>query len=474
MNGYKVINARFLSIAGFSFLFAYILSSPFEGQVLYSIFHLNEVDGARYIQSAIISHFIGLFTCGLFVKSPEMAKKTMMIGMGICLIAMLPFFFEHSFLWMVGLGISGYFSGCAVASWGFFLRAFTPKNERMKSVADVLIYSNLIMIAVNMIAMNYSPVLGLSLSLLCLVIGMYFVWRMPVHKENKETKPDKTNTINHTGRRNPLILLSLFIFIVTINSGLMYQVFNPAFEHLTGLTSWYWAIPYIVALAVMRNLPVGVKRSRVIYLGIAMIIGAFLSFMLLGRNAPDYLIIDTLMLGACGIFDLFWWSILGEMLDYSDNPVKTFGIGLSANVFGVLFGGILGVGITSVGLSGAEVAVIALTIVSVTLIMLPPLNHQLVLVLKSHTYLRTYDIMNQTQQTEIIHLTKALDPLTVREQELLKLILSGKSNREIAEALYISENTVKTHVRNIFSKYDVSSRVELISTVLKYQIRDEI
>ena len=271
-----------------------------------------------------------------------------------------------------------------------------------------------------------------------------------------------------------MILLSLFIFIVTINSGLMYQVFNPAFEHLTGLASWYWAIPYIVALAVMRNLPVGVKRSRVIYLGIAMIIGAFLSFMLLGRNAPDYLIIDTLMLGACGIFDLFWWSILGEMLDYSDNPVKTFGIGLSANVFGVLFGGILGVGITSVGLSGAEVAVIALTIVSVTLIMLPPLNHQLVLELKSHTYLRTYDIMNQTQQTEIIHLTKALDPLTVREQELLKLILSGKSNREIAEALYISENTVKTHVRNIFSKYDVSSRVELISTVLKYQIRDEI
>ena len=47
------------------------------------------------------------------------------------------------------------------------------------------------------------------------------------------------------------------------------------------------------------------------------------------------------MLGACGIFDLFWWSILGEMLDYSDNPAQPFGIGLSANVFGVLCGGVL-------------------------------------------------------------------------------------------------------------------------------------
>jgi hypothetical protein len=67
-----------------------------------------------------------------------------------------------------------------------------------------------------------------------------------------------------------------------------------------------------------------------------MIMGAFISFMLLGRKTSDYLIVDTLMLGACSIFDLFWWSLLGEMLDYRDNPTQTFGIRLSANVFGVL------------------------------------------------------------------------------------------------------------------------------------------
>jgi DNA-binding NarL/FixJ family response regulator len=77
--------------------------------------------------------------------------------------------------------------------------------------------------------------------------------------------------------------------------------------------------------------------------------------------------------------------------------------------------------------------------------------------------------MSQSQQTDIIHKIKTLDPLTVREKEVLQLILSGKSNREIAGTLYISENTVKTHIRNIFSKYDVSSRVELVSTLLKNQ-----
>ena len=125
--------------------------------------------------------------------------------------------------------------------------------------------------------------------------------------------------------------------------------------------------------------------------------------------------------------------------------------------------------VTSMGLPSSEVAVIALTVVCVTLVMLPPLNSQLVLLLKSHTYLAAYDAMSQLQQTDIVQQIKILDPLTVREQEVLQLILFGKSNREIAGDLFISENTVKTHARNIFSKYDVSSRAELISTLLKNQ-----
>jgi DNA-binding CsgD family transcriptional regulator/MFS family permease len=467
MNGLKSFNARRLSVAGFSFLFAYILSFQFEGQVLYSLLDLRGADADRYILAAIIAHFMGLLTCGLFVRSRAAAKSIMLGGMGVCLVATVPFFFAPTSLWLSGLIVSGYFSGCAVAAWGFFLRAFTPKNERIKSCADVLIYSNLLMIAVNVVAMNRSTFIGLGLSMLCLVIGAVFIWMLPLEQENEQNK----TFINKTpgGIKTPLILLCLFVFIITINSGLMYQVINPAFEHLTGLVSWYWAVPYIVALAIMRNLPMKANRSRILYIGMAMIMGAFISFMLLGRNTSDYLIVDTLMLGACGIFDLFWWSILGEMLDYSDNPAQTFGIGLSANVFGVLCGGYLGMAVTSIGLPSAEVAVIALTVVCVTLVMLPPLNHQLVLLLKSHAYLAAYDNMSQSQQTDIIHQIKTLDPLTFREKEVLQLILSGKSNREIAGALFISENTVKTHARSIFSKYDVSSRAELISTLLKNQ-----
>lgn len=466
MNQLKA-NGRILSITGFSLLFAYLLSFLFEGQVLYGMLAYHDVQDSAYILTAIVAHFAGLFSCGYLVKSPIAAKYIMLGSMGVCLVATTPFFFVPSVLWAAGLIVSGYAGGCAVASWGYFLKAFTPKNQRIKSCADVLIYSNIIMIAVNVVAINFSPFMGLILSIFCLVAGMAFIWVLPASTE--KIWSEETENKTHGDIRKPLLLLCLFVFVITINSGLMYQVINPAFEHLTGLVSWYWAMPYIIALAVMRNLPMKAKRSRILYIGMAMIMGAFISFMHLGRNAPDYLVVDTLMLGACGIFDLFWWSIIGEMLDYNENPVKIFGIGLSANVFGVLGGGALGMAITSIQLPSAEVAVIALTVVCVTLVMLPPLNGQLVMLLKNHAYLAAYDRMSGMQQTDIIRQIKTLEELTVREQEVLQHILSGKSNREIAAALYISESTVKTHARNIYSKYDVGSRAELISTLLKNQ-----
>jgi LuxR family maltose regulon positive regulatory protein len=56
-----------------------------------------------------------------------------------------------------------------------------------------------------------------------------------------------------------------------------------------------------------------------------------------------------------------------------------------------------------------------------------------------------------------------LDPISEREMEVLHLIAAGLSNREIAEKLFISLNTVKTHTKNINSKLDVNSRTRAVA-----------
>ena len=53
---------------------------------------------------------------------------------------------------------------------------------------------------------------------------------------------------------------------------------------------------------------------------------------------------------------------------------------------------------------------------------------------------------------------EATHGLTPRELEVLRLVATGKSNREIASALVISEHTVARHVQNILTKLGVASR----------------
>ena len=53
-----------------------------------------------------------------------------------------------------------------------------------------------------------------------------------------------------------------------------------------------------------------------------------------------------------------------------------------------------------------------------------------------------------------------LEVLTQREAEVLQLVAKGASNKEIASALYISENTVKTHMRNIMDKLHLTNRTQ--------------
>lgn len=55
--------------------------------------------------------------------------------------------------------------------------------------------------------------------------------------------------------------------------------------------------------------------------------------------------------------------------------------------------------------------------------------------------------------------------ISSREQEIIYLLLKGLSNKDIAGHLFISPNTVKTHIRNIFKKMNVKSRFELAMTL---------
>jgi NarL family two-component system response regulator LiaR len=69
--------------------------------------------------------------------------------------------------------------------------------------------------------------------------------------------------------------------------------------------------------------------------------------------------------------------------------------------------------------------------------------------------------------------TRAVGELTDREVEVLRLIASGMSNRQISEALFISEKTVKTHVSSLLSKLDLNDRTQLAIYAIKNGLAPE-
>ena len=73
----------------------------------------------------------------------------------------------------------------------------------------------------------------------------------------------------------------------------------------------------------------------------------------------------------------------------------------------------------------------------------------------------------------LIHATRVPtvgQDLTPREREVLRLIVEGLTNPEIAERLVMSQSTVKFHVSNVLAKLDVSSRTQAASLALKLKL----
>ncbi len=470
--GYFVMDERILSVIVLALFSSWMLSLPFQGQILLEIAEMFDIDPQQMTLGAVAATVAGLVFWGFLIKTKKMAKRLMLISIAICIIISAVFFYPPSSLWAVALAVSAFLSSAFVAGWGYFFRSGTPRDERIKTAAEGLIYTNILMILLKLSAIYLSPHTGLGLSMLALGGACLFALSLPEEEVAKSrSQPEQKEGMSHIAK--PLSILCLFILVITINSGLMYQVINPAFVHLKWLTGWYWAVPYIVAVYIMKvmNIPSRrINKGYFLYIAIAMIGFSFVAFMMLDRSVISYVVVNTLMLGACGICDLFWWSILGEMLDLAANPAQIFGLGLAANSMGVLIGGMAGNTLTLLKDFDQYSTALALTVVCITFIIFPLLHRHLSGLMEHHAVGQSArvgektsadgDPYPRTQQQQFRNLSP-------RESQVATLLLQGKTYKKIADELYISENTVKTHIKNIYSKYEVRSRGELIDLIQK-------
>jgi DNA-binding NarL/FixJ family response regulator len=80
----------------------------------------------------------------------------------------------------------------------------------------------------------------------------------------------------------------------------------------------------------------------------------------------------------------------------------------------------------------------------------------------------TERVLEQVRRSPAFGRDEKLARLTPREEEVLSLLAAGKTNKQIAEAVYLSEKTVKNHVSTILGKLEVARRAEATAYAVRH------
>ncbi|MDL2313889.1 helix-turn-helix transcriptional regulator [Desulfovibrio sp. OttesenSCG-928-C14] len=456
-----------------SFGFAWTLSFPFEGSLVYAVLERDSFLPGSLTFELVLAVCLGLFSTGFFVRNGRTAlwfiRFSLLFGLVVTAFAFVSSPLLRPLLWLASFSM-GISNGALVF---FIVRLGTPL-QRYKAVADILIYGNIWMIASDMLTVNCSLEAGLSVSALALCAGLYGTGGLDTSAAQAGAGGTVSNPQGAAGATSsvlaPLAFLTVFITIICINSGLMYQVLVPAFSNLKSFASFYWAIPYIAAIWLMRRFPTLLSPKQTLLAALSMNGLAFLAFSVLDRSLPSYLVVNTLMLFACGVYDLFWWSVLACLSSRHRNAGLVMGIGLGGNVLGVLLGGIAGKNLVSMPSETGSfpyAVPLALFVICVIMTFLNPLHRLL------RTYVGDSPLLKDDAEKETVlvpvsseeELRGLPESLTESERRIASLIHKGRTYDMIAEELFISKNTVKFHIKNIYGKCGVGNKAEFIKSL---------
>lgn len=337
------------------------------------------------------------------------------------------------------------------------------------------------MIVINVLSINWDVRSGQLLALVLLLSILWSLLRLLQVMEDSvsqevetakkaKAKNDDNPPVQKTLIR-PFVWLCVFITLIALNAGITHQVVVPVFKSFTLLTSAYWAIPYVIALLVLRNLPNQVNRAQMLYVARAMMGLGYLLFFRPEASPTSFLLINSLMLFAMGVFDLFWWSLMASFLEYAKRPPVILGLALAASTLGMLIGGLTGVDMVRLpGTSPSDITFNAFLVIFISMAIMPLLNSELSRLFSQHIFLMNmssyrHKTSDESAQEVWVNPLAALQEsyhLTDREIEVVELITQGYTFKAISEALTISENTTKYHAKNIYQQMQVNNKMELI------------
>ena len=515
--------------------FSWLLSFPLLGPSLYAFAEAGGMHAMSIGAAFTLFHGLGLVGYGIWGRrylitlsqrisgkdeicltdniTGEGAIDIVVMGLSclICFGLTVAFVCVPYRLWSWPAVFLGLVSGAFVVTCAKEMARTIPRDELGRGFALSMAIANIALYIHTAFLAHLEPLVTVSVSSVWLLVAFLAVCRygmeLPVTGSGSRLNYEKALSGEKRRLRMFFLALAVVLTSTSIIGGFAYAVVLPNLTLTGDFARFYNVMPYILMCFLCGWIADHVGRRHVANMGfICLGLSMPLLSLLPLSGIPGYLIAQTLIQGGYACIDVFLWVSLADIA--SEDRVSTYyGIGLGLNVWLIFFGMLFVERFLPIGEAGfSNMSLVATLILFFGVIGLVRLEETLThegavcnergmsgtivhegedsaeasgafYALSSTTGLSSKRKPSYQVEAAIDHYVLDLMAteysLTRRELEVVVLLLKGMKNDEIQERLCVSEGTLKTHLRHIFHKLDVSNRKELLVSFARFLASSE-
>ena len=422
------------------------------------------VDAQQYSHSLLFSVMflvpaVLYFILGNLNLNEDSRKWLMPLSIGVCFLSTIGYLITGKticspFLLVVLIVITllaGIFTMFFIISSTAYFIKFVSHNDAFRAMALIILLANAIVYVVEVLVQNGLVVWAVIVNMLAVILSLILALRVADHEEIE--RPDYDIALP---KRSLLILCGAF-FLLNIGGGVVFAVVEPAAIEQSVIATHLYMLPYILAVLAMLTINQRVLKSIDILLTVAAGLIA-IGLLLFQFSHIQALLTNMFIQIGYAMLDIMLWGLVGKMCFVYGKSYKIASLTMASNITAVFL-----------GMAGARVLVdqiadpvLAITLIAtvciITAIMAMPFIHRVMIrdLEKGMGNIRT-----KQEKIKNLKKIKNIELLSAREYEIVQKMLTINTNRDIAKTLYISENTLKTHAKSIYSKLGVKNKKAL-------------
>lgn len=439
--------------------FSWLYVFPYYGIILGGFLQSALLPGNWLVYYFIIFHALGYFCGAIILKRVSSSRAVMLYSLSIMLICNTALWLFSDILLLPGLALLGFTSSLFVLGWSYLFSAGS-NAERAWVVINMAIRSHLIALIILLLNSFVASQLKLALVLAPLLIAFALI-TFP------QKQPQKYPLISLAFIKPvPIkffIIFCLFIAVVKLTAGFIYSVIHISYSVMESyiiIFRYFEYLPHILLLIILLRYYRTLNKEHIAFAGVTLLGLAYISFALFGDTLHGYIITTILIEAAFALINIFTWLLLGSLSKLFGMPHWFFGIGLAVTAGITVIGGIIGDNyLMTSAMPYFNTALIASGLIFISLLIILWLRTNDDYKLIGFSYNAVVGSGGFSENIDDILNAAAF---TKREIEIVTLMLQGKTNRATAEALHITENTMKSHCRNIYEKLEVKNKSELL------------